>query len=268
MNDVTACNSYETPVRWRTPLPGYVLVGGADNSLELRLQSTVDGAAHVSMPPGKVQITLCHIPGGTTKVADLGSFLIHENTDKLPITVHIPSSIPRGYYRLHIVHYNTDNKPTGVYKVWAAIDSQIEPVEDNYSEIVSIRAQLADLCGDDNKMLDGLEFSVGDIAEAADRCLQQWKSTAPRVSVYNGSNFPYAELLRNGIIMMLLQSICNLLGRNQMTYKAEGIAVDLEARLGYYSQVLAQYQSMWRTGMTQMKHEENVYGFVNHLGYQ
>ena len=53
-----------------------------------------------------------------------------------------------------------------------------------------------------------------------------------------------------------------------MTYQAEGIAVNLEKRLAYYNQLMMQYQTLWRSGMAQMKNEENVYGFINHLGYQ
>ena len=268
MNDVTAYKSLETPVRWRTALPGYALVGGMDNVIDLRLQSTTTSADNVPMTPGKISITMRHLPGGSELVQDFGEFLIHENTVSLPVTLSISEKVPRGYYRLHIVHRDKADKAIGVYKIGVAVDSLIEPKEDNYTEIMSIRAQVADLCGEDNHMLDGLEFGVGDICDAADRCLQQWKATAPRVTEYNGSNFPYAELLRNGIIMMLLQSVCHLLGRNAMTYQAEGIAVNLEQRLTYYNQLMAQYQSLWRSGMAQMKTEENAYAFINHLGYQ
>ena len=268
MDSVTAYRSTETPVRWRTALPGYALVGGMENVLNLRLQNTTESADNVPMTPGKIRITLRNLPGGSDLVKDFGTFLIHENDVEIPVTLDIDTSIPRGYYRLHIVHYNKQDKAIGVYRIGVAVDSLIEPVDDNYPEIQSIRSQLADLCGDDNKMLDGLEFSVGDIVDAADRCLQQWDSTAPRVSTYTGANFPYAELLRNGIIMMLLQSICNLLGRNAMTYQAEGVSINLEARQQYYLQIMAQYQSLWRSGMAQMKNEENAYAFINHLGYQ
>ena len=267
MSNVTAYSTLETPVRWKTALPGHLLVGGMDNHITLRLRRTAECADSVAMTPGKLTITMCHIPGGFDKVLDFGDFLIHENTPELPIILPVPDSTPRGYYRLHIVHKNQDNKPIGVYTVWTAVDSKVEPVQDNYAEITGIRSQLSDLCGDDNKMLDGLEFSTGDIIEAAERCLQQWASTAPRVSVYNGANFPYAELLRNGVIAMLLQSVCHLLGRNAMTYQAEGLSVNLEQRITYYNQLIAQYQTAWNTGMAQMKHEENVYGFTNHLGY-
>ena len=268
MDNVTAYKSLETPVRWRTSLPGYALVGGMDNIIELRLQNTTNSADNVPMTPGKVCITMRHLPGGTELVQDFGEFLIHENTPALPVTLSVSEKVPRGYYRLHIVHRNKDDKPIGVYKIGVAVDSLVEPVDDNYTEIQSIRSQVADLCGDDNHMLDGLEFGVGDICDAADRCLQQWESTAPRVTEYNGSNFPYAELLRNGIIMMLMQSVCHLLGRNSMTYQAEGISVNLEQRLTYYNQLMAQYQTLWRSGMAQMKAEENAYAFINHLGYQ
>ena len=268
MDNVTAYRSTETPVRWRLSLPGYALVGGMDNSINLRLQNTADSADNVPMTPGKIHITMRNIPGGSDLVKDFGTFLIHENDVEVPVVLSVDSTIPRGYYRLHIVQYNQQDRAIGVYRIGVAVDSLVDPVDDNYAEITGIRSQVADLCGDDNKMLDGLEFSVGDIVDAADRCLQQWASTAPRVTKYTGANFPYSELLRNGIIMMLLQSVCHLLGRNAMTYQAEGISVNLEARLQYYNQLMTQYQTLWRSGMAQMKNEENAYAFINHLGYE
>ena len=268
MADVTICKDRETEVRWRRSLPGFALVGGMENEITIRLQDTPETAECTPMKPGRIVLSLRHIPGSDgTVVADFGDFLIHENTAEVPVSLFIPDSVSRGFYKLHIVQYNKDNRPIGVYSAWVAIDSKVEPIPDNYAELSGIRAQLADLYGEDNKMLDGLEFGTGDIVEAADRCLQQWCSTAPRVSNYTGANFPYAELLRNGIIAMLLQSVCHLLGRNEMTYQAEGIAVNLEKRLQYYQGLLSQYNTLWRSGMAQMKNEENVYGFINHLAY-
>jgi hypothetical protein len=154
-----------------------------------------------------------------------------------------------------------------VYNGWVAVDKSTKPAADNYLEVHSIRTQFADICAEDNKMLDGLEIGVGDIAEAVERCLQQWGATPPRTSIYYGDNFPYTELLRNGVMAMLLQSVCTLLDRNMQTYQAEGVAVNLEARSQHYKALRQEYLTVWRSGMMQAKNEENVQCFDGGLAY-
>lgn len=267
MDTITLFKNRETPVRWKSFVPGFTLTAGLDNEIELRLQDTPEVGECVSMPEGSLTITLRRMGDLATVVRRFEPVQILRNQSSVATTIYLPDNFPRGYYRLHVVHKNDCCKNLGVYDAWVAVDQSVEPRPDNHMEVNSVRSQFADLCGNDNKMLDGLEVGVGDIAEAVERCLQQWFATAPRTSKYYGDSFPYPELLRSGVLSMLIQSICTLLDRNRLVYQAEGVAVDIEKRTEYYKQLRAEYNALWRNGMMQMKNEENVNAFDNHIAY-
>lgn len=267
MNTVTLFKDRETPVRWKSFVPGFTLTTGLDNEIDLRIQDNPDVGECMAISEGTLTITLRRMGDLSTVVKRFEPVQVLGNQPSVCVTIPLPENFTRGYYRLHVVHKDCCGKNLGVYDAWVAVDQSVEPRPDNHMEINSVRSQFADLCGNDNKMLDGLEVGVGDIAEAVERCLQQWSSTAPRTSKYYGDNFPYPELLRNGVLSMLLQSICTLLDRNRLVYQAEGVAVDIEKRTEYYKQLRAEYNALWRNGMMQMKNEENVNSFDNHIAY-
>lgn len=267
MNELTLFRTRETPVKWRSVVPGFDLTAGLDNLISLRVQENPDTAACVTMEPGYFKISLRRMGDLSTVVKKFDDVPVLAGQEYTPVRLSLPESFQRGYYRLHVVQTDCGCKNIAVYDSWIAVDQSTDPRPDRYMELSSIRSQFADLCGEDNKMLDSLEIGVGDIAEAVERCLQQWTATAPRTSKYYGDNFPYPELLRNGVLSMLLQSICTYLDRNRMTYQAEGVAVDLEKRTEYYKQLRAEYSALWRSGMMQMKNEENVNCFSGRLAY-
>ena len=267
MADVIICKTRETPVRWKADIPGYILTAGINNTFTLRLQNKTNTGYEVPMASGKLYITLRRIPSIHEKVIDFGYINVPEDSTEVEASLFIPESFKRGYYRLHIIHELEGGVKDGVYNAWVVVDQTTDPRPDNHMEITSIRAQFADICGEDNKMLDGLEIGVGDIGEAVERCLQQWEATAPRTSKYTGDNFPYAELLRNGVLYMILQSICTLLDRNVLQYQAEGVSINTEARSAFYKALKQEYSALWRAGMMQMKNEENVNCFIGNLYY-
>lgn len=267
MNEITLFKNRETPVRWKSFIPGFLLTAGLDNEITIRLQDNPDVGECVAMQEGSLHITLRRMGNIADIIKKFEPVTILAGQASVDTLLSIPERLPRGYYRLHAIHKDCCGKNLGVYDAWVAVDQSVNPMADNYMEINSVRSQFADLCGNDNKMLDGLEIGVGDIAEAVERCLQQWVATAPRTSKYYGDTFPYPELLRNGVLSMLIQSICTLLDRNRLAYQAEGVAVDIEKRTEYYKQLRAEYNALWRTGMMQMKNEENVNCFDNHIAY-
>lgn len=267
MPDIIICKDAETPVRWKADIPGYILIAGVDNTFTLRLQNKPNTGYEVPMMSGKLLITLRRVPDIYEKVLDFGEYIVEEDATEVEVTLIIPNNFKRGYYRLHIIHELENGRRAGVYNAWVVVDQSVEPMPDKHMEVNSVRSQFADICGEDNKMLDGLEIGVGDIGEAVERCLQQWEATAPRTSKYTGDNFPYPELLRNGVLYMILQSICTLLDRNTMTYQAEGVSINLEARSNFYKALKQEYSSLWRAGMMQMKNEENVNCFIGNLYY-
>lgn len=267
MDSITLFKNRETPVRWKSFIPGFVLTSGIDNEVEIRIQDNPEVGECVAIPAGTLIITLRRMGDISAVVKRFDPVIILGNQSSVPVVISLPDNFSRGYYRLHVVHKNDVGKSLGVYDAWVAVDQAVDPRPDNHMEVNSVRSQFSDLCGNDNKMLDGLEIGVGDIAEAVERCLQQWIATAPRTSKYYGDSFPYPELLRNGVLSMLLQSICTLLDRNRLVYQAEGVAVDIEKRTEYYKQLRAEYNALWRSGMMQMKNEENVNAFDNHIAY-
>lgn len=267
MPDLILYETLETPVRWKSAVPGYVLTAGTKNKLDLRIQNNPLSGDGVDIPKGTLTITMRRLGKLSDIVCDFGKVTIPENSDTVAISLPLKSNMRRGYYRLHIVHSDENGEDTAVYNAWVVVDQSTDPIPDKHLEVNSVRTQFADMCGDDNKMLDGLEVGVGDIAEAVERCLQQWEATAPRTSVYYGDNFPYTELLRNGVLSMLLQSLCTLMDRNMQTYQAEGVSINLEARSQLYKALRQEYTMYWRSGMMQTKNEENVQTFDGGLAY-
>lgn len=267
MADLILYETLETPVRWKSSVPGYILTAGTNNPLQLRVQHDPLDSECVALPSGSLEIKLRRMGDLSKVIKDFGSFTIPLDSEYVDIELPLKANAPRGYYRLHTVRKDSSGSSVAVYNAWAVIDASTEPMCDHHLEVNSVRTQFADLCGEDNKMLDGLEVGVGDIAEAVERSLQQWASTPPRTSVYYGDNFPYTEMLRNGVIAMLLQSVCTLLDRNTQTYQAEGVSVNLEARSQFYKALRGEYLGLWRSGMMQAKNEENVRAFCGNLTY-
>lgn len=267
-SEIVLFKTRETPVRWKSATPGFTLTSGIVNQIKLAVRDNPTFADNSPISETSFDITMRHIPDISRVVVNFGTFNVDpEEKDSITVNLEVPADCKRGYYRLHVVGKNSEGKPTGVYDAWVVVDKAVNPKKDNHLEVYSVRTQFADLCEFDNKLLDGLEIGVGDIAEAVERCLQQWNNTAPRTSVYNGANFPYTELLRNGVLMMLLKSINTLLSRNGLTYQGEGLAVNLEARLAQYEKLYAEYTAYWRGGMLQAKNEENVDAFNGTLSY-
>ena len=267
MHEIAVYETLETPVRWRQSLPGYILTAGLNNSVKLVLRHCPDTAECCTIPEGTLDVSLRRMLDLPVVMKDFGSYTIPAGCKELTLSMPLDDCFHIGYYRLHMVRKNPAGEAEAVYPAWIVVDSAVNPKRDSHLEVNSIRAQFADLFGDDNKMLEGLEVSVGDIAEAVERCLQQWEATAPRVSKYYGDNFPWPELLRNGVMSMLLQSVCSLLQRNMQTWQAEGVGVNLEARLQSYQALREEYNTLWRSGMQQIKHEENVDAFNGFVSY-
>lgn len=268
MPDLVLYETLETPVRWRSAVPGYVLTAGVANKLRLRVQHDPLSGDGVRIPSGSLLITMRRVGKLSEVVTDFGEFFVPADAEYVDIKMPLKASASRGYYRLHVIHRDSNGEDTAVYNAWVVVDQSTEPKPDKHLEVHSIRTQFADLCADDNKLLDGLEVGVGDIAEAVERCLQQWEATPPRTSRYYGDTFPYTELLRNGVMAMLLQSVCTLLDRNMQTYQAEGVSVNLEARSQFYKALRQEYVTLWRSGMMQIKNEENVQCFDMGLAYE
>ena len=266
MPAIEVYKSLETPVQWRKAVPGFLLTSGLVNTVDITLMETPDAA--ITQPElGLVYPTLRAIPDISNVFITFDPAKIVEGADVVRLKLDIPEKFPRGYYKLHLVHRDLEDKAIGVYEVFVAIDKAVTPIPDNYMTVASIRTQFADICGFDNRLLESLEIGVGDIGAAVQHCLEQWDSVAPRISKYSGHNFRYTELLRNGVLYSLLQALVTFLGRNRMQYQAGGVSIDLESRADFFNNLKQEYEMKWRSGMAQLKAEENMNDFRGSLGY-
>lgn len=266
MTPVEVYKSLETPVQWRKAVPGFVLTSGMVNTVDITLLDTPESGP-TEPELGMLYPTLRAIPDISNIFITFDPAEIIKGSDIIRLALDIPEKFPRGYYKLHLVHRNVNNKPVGVYEVFVAIDKAVTPIPDNYMTVSSIRTQFADVCGFDNRLLESLEIGVGDIGAAVQQCLEQWDSVAPRISKYSGHNFKYTELLRNGVLYSLLQALVTFLGRNRMQYQAGGVSIDLEARADFFNTLKQEYEAKWRSGMAQIKAEENMNAFNGSYGY-
>jgi hypothetical protein len=267
---VSLYKSLETPVSWRTDVaPCLVLTAGVNNKIKFHLCDSPNSVETPVLRYGGIKIRFYEIPIFRELPVEPVTSDIREGDTTVSVNIKLPVGIPRGYYRAQVERWvTTPEEVEDLYHCWVVVDKHINPVPDNYMDINSVRMQFADVCALDNKMLESLEISSGDIASSVCRCLEQWRDTAPRVSSYTGSNFPYPEILRNGVLYTLLQSLWTFLERNRMNYQAGGVTVDLESRANAFGSLRTEYERMWRLGMQQAKMQENVMSFDQGLWYE
>lgn len=265
--DVVVPKTLETKVTWKQTIPCVQLVVGIPNSINIRLQDNPIADSSQTIHASKYSVYLRGIPQEQIKVYEKLHIKIPEGSNELPLKITLPNRVRRGYYKLHIILEDDKNNPVDLYKVYCVIDSRVSPIGDNHLSSDLVRSQLHDICAEDNRLLESTEIGLGDIASAVERCVQQWNNRAPRLSTYSGHTFPYPEILREGVIAGVLESICFLLERNRMAYASGGVNVDLERRVDNFRALAQQYQQQWLGGLCQAKNEENVLSFNNSIGY-
>ena len=268
-DSISLFKTLDTPVSWRTSVcPCMLLTAGIINRVSLQLRNSPDSRELPPLTPGGIKITFYEIPVYRPTPIPEVSAEIREGDTEITVQIRIPETIKRGYYRAHIKRWENDvNNITDVYEAWVTVDKTTKPIVDKYMSVNSVRVQFADVCSLDNKLLESLEVSTGDIVEAVNRCLEQWGDTAPRVHSYLGSNFPYPEILRVVVLYMLLQSLWTFLERNRMQYNAGGVMVDLQKRADSFRILKEEYEQKWRIGMSQAKMQENLMSFDDSLVY-
>lgn len=269
MDCVSLYKTMETPLSWRTDAaPCVILTAGLKNRVRIHLKDTPEAKDAPTLSGGVAEFQLYTIPKYYA-VTPAVSAQVCPGSTGIDFAIELPANIDRGYYRAQITYWeDTRELPDAVYTCWVVVDKKVKPTPDNYMDINSIRMQFADVCSLDNRMLESLEVSAGDIASAVCRCLEQWDSIAPRIRSYAGHNFPYTELLRNGVLYHLIQALWTFLERNRMQYQAGGVAVDLERRADSFKALKSEYEGLWRTGIAQIKMEENLQSFSGGVYYE
>ena len=270
MQNIIIPATLEQRVSWKTTLNAIVVTAGVVNTFTIQLAPVVTDATPGVIdaafytwnirPIGKDEDKIVLMPKEETT--------IEPNTDTLTIALRIPNEMKRGYYSFRLILKDAEKEPLSVYTTYIVVNDAITPIKNNpFMSLDSVRSQFADISAADNRLLDSQEIGTWDICDAVKRCIEQWNNTAPRVKLYTGHTFPYPEILRRGVIYMLLQSLWTLLERNRMTYAAGNASVDLERRADAYQKLMMDYRQQWTGGMAQAKNEENLELFNGSYAY-
>lgn len=263
-------NTLERQTTWKQGFPAQVLTAGMLNSFTLRFAEYPGAATRLTLPPEAkfCMLTIRDIPMISKVRIKVDPIEIQEGATEIAVSFPVSDKFYRGYYRMQVVLADADGNPVKLYDDgYAVVDKAVNPRPDTHVDLNSIRAEMADIKEEDNKLLDSLEVSTGDIAAAVHRCLEQWNTRAPRTSTYVGWNFPYTDVLRSGVVAALYRSLVAFLSRNKMLYQSGDVSIDLEARMQSYQQLEAMWTQRWIGGMAQRKNEEDMFGFTGYQSY-
>lgn len=269
MQNVIIPQSLEQRVSWKTTLDAIVLCAGVRNTFTIQLTPVVTDASPGVIAAAYYRYVVRSLCDDEVKLlASPESVEIPVDSKDLTIIIDLPNRIPRGYYTFQLILEDSEHLPIDSYETYLVVDKAIDPLPNNpHMSLQSVRTQFADISFEDNKLLDSQEIGTWDICEAVKRTIEQWNNTSPRLTTYTGHNFPYPEILRRGVMYMLLQTLITLLQRNQMQYAAGNVSVNLEQRVAAYTELKQEYQKIWIGGMSQAKNEENLEDFNQSVGY-
>ena len=268
-NSISLFKTLDTPLSWRTNVaPCMLLTAGMTNKVNIQLRDNPNSRETPELSAGGVIVTFYEIPLNYPVPIPEVRATIEKDDREILLSIPVPAEIRRGYYKAQVSRWEeSEDNIIDIYDCWVIVNKKAKPVVDKFLSVDSVRTQFADVCSLDNRMLESLEVSTGDIAAAVCRCLEQWADTSPRVTSYRGSNFPYPEILRNGVLYMLIQMLWTFLERNRMLYNAGGVQVDLEKRADSFRVLKQEYEQKWQIGMSQAKMEENLLSFDDSLIY-
>lgn len=269
MQNIIIPQSLEQRVSWKTTLDAIILCAGIRNKFTLQITPVLTDATPGVIDASYYCFNIRAIPFEDKVILRSADDIpIEPESKSLELSIDVPDKMSRGYYLFQIIFKDADKAPIGVYTTYVVVDSAIKPLPGNfYMSLESVRTQFADLSFDDNHLLESQEIGTWDICEGVKRAIEQWNNTAPRLTPYMGHTFPYPEILRRGVIYMLLQSLWTMLQRNRMQYTAGATSVDLEKRADAYGQLKEEYRALWSGGMAQAKNQENIEAFNLSTGY-
>jgi hypothetical protein len=126
--------------------------------------------------------------------------------------------------------------------------------------IAEVRMAMRDLSGEDNFLLDDVEFTDSEIAWAMRRPVDQWNETPPALSGasnYTPSNFPYRYQWLNAVKGELMLMAAISYRRNHLDYKAAGLSVDDKRKFTTYEQIGRGLLEDWRIWILTQKKSLN-----------
>lgn len=157
--------------------------------------------------------------------------------------------------------WNTDNQLAHVFKCCLQIQKSLIGSHTNGREpltIAEVRMALYDTSGEQNQLLDDLQFSDIIIANCMKRAIDDWNQMPPTLAVNQTvATFPYRANLCNGAVGYVLRMAANRYVRNQMRHSNAGLSMDDSDKGQLYLQLAQSMIIEWRNWVQVKKNELN-----------
>lgn len=109
-----------------------------------------------------------------------------------------------------------------------------------------------------NRLIDGEETSNRMIAWAVADTLDDWNTTPPFIGDASLENFPSLSLLREGTVILVLESVGLLQTRNQLSYSDGGISVQVSNKAPLLLQWIQLFRGSYERKKDRMKASMNI----------
>ena len=110
---------------------------------------------------------------------------------------------------------------------------------------------------EDNKLIDGVEFSPTQISLAMGLAIDEYNMIIP-ISNTTLYSFPNKALLMSGTLAKLFAGAAALAARNNMSYSDGGVVVPVEERFQFYQALAEMYRAAFDQGARAIKLQGNI----------
>lgn len=158
--------------------------------------------------------------------------------------------------------YDYQNKLRHVFKCCIQIQKSLKGSHRDCFQpltIAQVRMALYDTSGQQNQLLDDLQFSDVVIARCMKRAVADWNQMPPQLSTgQTAATFPYTANLCNGTVGYVLQMAAHRYVRNQMRHSNAGLSMDDHQKGTLYLQLANSLIQEWKAWVQTKKNQLNI----------
>ncbi len=121
-----------------------------------------------------------------------------------------------------------------------------------------VRRMLRDTHVRDNRILEEVEFSDGEIMGAIQDTVDEFNALPPTITNFRASNFRWPFPLSRGVIARLLEMAALWYERNDLKVQAAGLAADDMGKSRAYAQLAENYRRQWMEWTQITKRQINI----------
>lgn len=158
--------------------------------------------------------------------------------------------------------YDYQNKLRHVFKCCIQIQKSFQGCSKDHFQpltIAQVRMALYDTSGQQNQLLDDLQFSDVVIARCMKRAVKDWNQMPPQLATgQTVATFPYTANLCDGAVGYVLQMAANRYIRNQMRHSNAGLSMDDSDKGQLYLQLANSLISQWKAWVQTKKNQLNM----------